>query len=82
MVDAADPAEAFRAGVRFSIQDALQDGLSTEEEVEQLVIQVCYRAADLAYLLKQREEPLSRYSRHLRREPGVQYYDGYFDEEK
>jgi len=46
-----------------------------------LVTQICYRAADLAYLLKMRGEALSRYSRHLRKEPGVEYYEGYFDEE-
>ena len=51
------------------------------EEVEKLVRQICYRTSDLAYLLKAEGSSLSRYSRHLRREPGVEYYDGYFDEE-
>jgi hypothetical protein len=82
VVDAADPAESFRSAVRFVIQDAVAEGLSTDEEVERLVIQVCYRAADLAYLLKQRGETLARYSRHLRREPDVEYYEAYFDEEE
>jgi hypothetical protein len=48
--------------------------------VEDLVVQICYRAADLAVLLDMEGKPLSRYSRHLRREPDVEYDDGDFDE--
>jgi hypothetical protein len=40
------------------------------------VTQVCYRAADLGFLLDREGEPLCRYSRPLRREPGVEYDDG------
>ena len=75
IVDAPTPAESFRRGVRFSIQHALEEGLETEEDVEDLVVQICYRAADLAYLLDMKDEPLSKYSRALRREPGVKYLD-------
>jgi len=81
VVDAESPAESFRNAVRFAIQDALQEGLGSPDSIEALVTQICYRAADLAYLLKMRGEALSRYSRHLRKEPGVEYYEGYFDEE-
>jgi hypothetical protein len=80
IVDAENPAEAFRHGVRFSIMDALDDGLHGPEAIEKLVTQICFRAADLAVLLEQEGEPLSRYSRHLRREPDVEYDEGYFDE--
>jgi hypothetical protein len=80
VVDAENPAEAFRHGVRFSIMDALDEGLDGPEAIEHLVTQICYRAADLAVLLEQEGQPLSRYSRHLRREPDVEYYEGYFDE--
>lgn len=80
IVDAENPAEAFRHGVRFSIMDALDDGLDGAEAIENLVTQICFRAADLAVLLEQAGEPLSRYSRHLRREPDVECYEGYFDE--
>jgi hypothetical protein len=59
----------------------VSEGLSSEAEIEKLVTQICYRAADLAYLLDMRGERLSRYSRHLRKEPGVEYYEGYFDED-
>ena len=81
VVDAENPAEAFRHSVRFLISDAAAKGLSTDAAIEDLVRQICYRVADLAYLLDIAGEPLARYSRHLRREPDVQYYDGYFDED-
>lgn len=80
IVDAENPAESLRNAVRFSIQDAAEEGLHDAESIEALVTQICYRTADLAFLLKMREEPLFRYSRHLRKEPGVEYYEGYFDE--
>ncbi len=80
VVDAENPAEAFRHGVRFAIMDALDEGFDEPEAIEHLVTQICYRAADLAVLLEQERQPLSRYSRHLRREPDVGYYEGYFDE--
>jgi len=82
VVDAENPAEAFRNGVRQSIQLALELGLDGAEETEKLVKQICYRAADLAYLLKLEDSSLSRYSRHLRRDPDVEYYEGYFDQEE
>ena len=80
VVDAENPAEAFRNGVRFSIWHALEEGLGDPEAIEKLVTQICYRAADLAFLLERAGKTLSQYSRHLRREPGVEYYEGYFDE--
>src|SRR5262249_25836499 len=69
IVDAENPAEAFRNGVRFSIWHALEEGLHDPESIEKLVTQICYRAADLAFLLEREGKTLSRYSRHLRREP-------------
>jgi hypothetical protein len=80
VVDAENPAESFRWAVRQVIESALKEGLGDEPSVERLVTQICYRAADLALLLQQEGKPLSRYSRHLRREPGVEYHEGYFDE--
>jgi hypothetical protein len=67
IVDAPTAAESFRCGVRYSIQDAVEQGLTGEEAIEQLVTQICYRAADLAYMLDMEAEILSRYSRELRR---------------
>jgi hypothetical protein len=69
IVDAPTPAESFRRGVRYSIHDALAQGLNDEEAIEGLVTQICYRAADLAYLLDLEEELLSEYSEDLRRTP-------------
>jgi len=80
IVDAENPAELFRNAVRYSVQYAMSKGLEDAEAIEELVTQICYRASDLAFVLQMRGEPLSRYSRHLRKESGVQYYEGYFDE--
>jgi hypothetical protein len=68
IIDADDPAESFRLGVRFSIQDALESGISSSEDIDGLVTQICYRASDLSVLLKLRGESLSKYSDALRQE--------------
>ena len=77
IVDAPTPAESFRRGVHFSVQNALgkqeKGKLTGEKLVERIVGQVCYRAADLAYILYMRDEQLAQYSPELRREPGVGY---------
>jgi hypothetical protein len=75
IVDASTPAESFRHGVRFSIEDAVEEGLAGEKAIEQLVTQICYRAADLAYLLDMRLEMLSDYSEELRETPHGLYFD-------
>ena len=80
IVDAENPAELFRNAVRFSIQAAVNQRLNDAESIESLVTQICYRAADLAFVLKAKGETLSRYSRHLRKESDVTYPEGYFDE--
>ena len=69
IVDAENPAESFRTGVRFSIQDAVADGPNDEKAIETLVTQSCYRAADPGFLIKQEGTSLTRYSEDLRREP-------------
>ena len=69
IVDAKSPAESFRTGVRFSIQDAVAAGLRDDKAIETLVAQICYRAADLSYLLKQQNRQLSEFSGELREEP-------------
>lgn len=75
IVDAPTPAESFRHSVRFSIEDAIEKGLADEKAIEQLVTQICYRAADLAYLLDMRLETLSDYSKELRKVPPGIYSD-------
>src|SRR2546427_13191358 len=77
VVDAENPAEAFRNGVRFSIWHALDEGLGDPEAIEKLGTRICYCAANLAFLLEREGKALSRYPRHLRRESGGGYYEGY-----
>lgn len=69
IVDAKSPAESFRIGVRLSIRDAVASGLRDDKAIETLVTQICYRAADLSYLLKQQNRQLSEFSGDLREEP-------------
>jgi len=76
VVDAPTPAESFRRSVRQVIKRALAEGIEGDEQIEALVIQICYRAADLSFLLHSSGEPLHKYSDLLRREPGVEYFDG------
>jgi hypothetical protein len=68
IIDAPNAAEAFRRGVRHSIKYQVKEGLKTEEEIEKLVVQICYRASDLAVLLENERRSLSDYSQVLRRE--------------
>lgn len=69
VVDAPNPAESFREGVRQLLQALCPDA----KKLDELVSKVCYRASDLGQLLEQRGETLNRYSLHLRREPGIPY---------
>ena len=80
VVDAENPAESFRFAVRQSINRALEEGLTSSESIEELVGQICYKAADLGLLLDMEGHRLSQYSRHLRREPDTEYHEGYFEE--
>jgi len=63
----AETAEAsFRKGVKASILLSVESGLKSEEDIDNLVSQICYRASDLAYLLNLEEKELSDYSEALR----------------
>jgi hypothetical protein len=66
IVSADNAAESFRLGVKQSILYALEDGLNSAKDIDRLVGQICYRAADLAYLLDMEEKELSDYSEYLR----------------
>ena len=68
IVDAPSPAAAFREAVKQSIEHAVKEGLSGANAIEALTTQICYRAADLSFVLKQREDQLSQYSAELRHE--------------
>lgn len=71
VVDAPTPAETFRRGVRYSIKDAVEKGLTSADDIEQLVVQICYRAADTSLLLDMEGSTLSEYSAALRAEPDI-----------
>lgn len=75
IVDAASPAQAFRNGVRQSLARELARHPLGDAELESAVTQICYRAADLSYLLDQLHEKLSDYSAELRREGGTNISD-------
>ncbi|WP_188860203.1 hypothetical protein [Marinobacterium nitratireducens] len=76
IVDAENAAESFRCGVRRSIQDALADGgLNSDRDIEELVTQICYRAADFAFLLDREGRSLGEYSRELRDESREWQYE-------
>ena len=66
IVDAESPAESFLLGVKASVDYAVTKGLDDEQSIENLVGQICYRAADLSCLLKQKNEPVWNYSKELR----------------
>ena len=66
--------------MRQSIKSALEEDLDSPEAIENLVIQIYYRTADLGLLLDKKGHHLSQYSRHLRKEPDTRYYEGYFEE--
>ena len=68
IVDAPSVARAFRNAVRQSLARELERLPLSDSELESAVTQVCYRAADLSYLLKIRGEQLAEYSEELRTE--------------
>ncbi|MHA2219520.1 MAG: hypothetical protein ACXACY_26730 [Candidatus Hodarchaeales archaeon] len=74
IINAENASESFRRAVKESIKSALDnDGLKSESEIDNLVIQICYRAADLGYLLELDGKKLSDYSDWLRRDKDVDY---------
>jgi hypothetical protein len=72
IVDADSPAQGFREAVKQSIKHAAKKGLDESAAIEALAGQICYRAADLSFLLKENEERLEKYSEELRRESSVE----------
>ncbi len=68
MVDAATPADSFRIAVRQSLMLEFAAMGVEAAQIEKAVTQICFRAADLGFLLDRSEELLSDYSEELRRE--------------
>jgi hypothetical protein len=79
IVDAPTPAAAFRRGVYYSIQHAIEEGLDQEGAVERLVAQIGYRAADLAFRLDMERSRLSDYEEELKEE--TEYDDAYWQDQ-
>lgn len=73
IVFATNASESFRNSVRQSIETAIKNGLNTADDVDELVIQICFRASDFGYLLDREGHRLSYYKRWLQRERGVDY---------
>jgi hypothetical protein len=78
IVDAPTPAEAFRRGVRYSIQHAVEEGLEDKGSIERLATQIGYRTADLGFRLAMEGKQLLDYSEELRQE--TEYDTEYWDE--
>ncbi len=68
IVDAPSPAAAFREAVKQSIENAVKTGMNDTKAIETLTAQICYRAADLSFVLKQRNDNLAQYAKELRDE--------------
>lgn len=66
IIDAETPAQSFLRSVRASVEYAVEEGLDDEKSIENLVGQICYRAADFSHLIKQSEKPVWKYSKELR----------------
>ena len=66
IVDQKDPSLIFRKGVIASIKHAVDQGLESEADIQQLAEQVCYRAADFSFLLTSEGKELRDYSENLR----------------
>ncbi|MBT3205544.1 MAG: hypothetical protein HOM14_20510 [Gammaproteobacteria bacterium] len=71
IVTAKNAEASFRKGIKASILLSLESGLNSEEDIDKLVTQICYRTSDLAYLLDIEEKQLSDYSEELREEPDM-----------
>jgi len=72
IADSPNSSEAFRLAVRRQIRNAVADGFD-EAKIDDLVIQICFCAADLGCLLEWEGKSLGDYSQWLRREKGVGY---------
>jgi len=73
IVNAVNPSEAFRISLQKIMYGKMKENLDTKEKIDDLIIQICYRVADLGYLLELEKSELSDYSDWLRRDKDVDY---------
>lgn len=71
IVDAPNAEESFRRGLHCTLKDALEAGLNHPRDCDDLVTQICYRAADFAYLLDLEGRSISDYEEMLRDMPST-----------
>jgi hypothetical protein len=71
IVDAGSCIDSFRTSIRSILREAASESLDQDEVVEHVVAQICFRAADLGYLLDIENKRLSDYANHLRQPNGV-----------
>lgn len=67
IADAPTPTEAFRTSLRNLVQRVSEKGLDSDESIENLVLQICYRVADFSHLLTREGQTLEQCSGELRR---------------
>jgi len=65
VIDAPNPATAFRNAVRQVLTNELARHQLGDAELESAVMQICIRVADLSYLLDKSNNKLSDYSNEL-----------------
>lgn len=66
IVDADNSANAYIEGIKQSLKNAIEAGLESEADFNQLVSQILYRTADLSLLLREEEKELWEYSQIFR----------------
>jgi len=58
--------DSFKIAIRKTILDAVESGLSNDEEIETLIEQIYYRTNDFGFLLNKEGRKVSDYSIYLR----------------
>ena len=58
--------DSFKIAVRKTILDAVESGLSNDEDIETLIEQIYYRTNDFGFLLKKQGRKVSDYSIYFR----------------
>ena len=68
VVDAKNPASAFRESIAQIVAKASEEGLDSDSAVSELVTQICYRVSDLRFLLNAAETDLKSLCEEFRRD--------------
>jgi hypothetical protein len=71
IVDASSCIDSFRNSLRSILHDVASESLNDDEVIERVVAQICFRTADLGFLLDIENKRLSEYANLLRQTNGV-----------